>query len=68
MNISTAALIVLGMLALVFYLYVGYPILLVLLGPCSGAKDTIEGLHPRVSLIISAYNEEDVIHESCSIV
>jgi biofilm PGA synthesis N-glycosyltransferase PgaC len=65
MNISTAALIVFwGMLALVLYLYVGYPILLVLLGALRRGKGHHRGAFtPRVSLIISAYNEEDVIHE-----
>lgn len=53
-----------GSVALILYAYVGYPVLLLLLGALRPAdRDRARPHTPRVSLIISAYNEEDVIRE-----
>jgi cellulose synthase/poly-beta-1,6-N-acetylglucosamine synthase-like glycosyltransferase len=55
-------------LGLVIYVYAGYPVLLLIVGlikealPRRPARPRVARL-PRVSLIISAYNEEDVIRE-----
>ena len=49
---------------MILYVYVGYPVLLFLLGSLRPADRRRARPHtPRVSLIISAYNEEDVIRE-----
>jgi cellulose synthase/poly-beta-1,6-N-acetylglucosamine synthase-like glycosyltransferase len=51
-------------LGLIAYVYAGYPILLFLLGSLRRAQAGLKPARlPRVSLIISAYNEEDVIRE-----
>ncbi len=51
-------------LALVVYMYAGYPLLLFALGSLSRTRRRPAASRlPRVSLIISAYNEEDVIRE-----
>jgi cellulose synthase/poly-beta-1,6-N-acetylglucosamine synthase-like glycosyltransferase len=50
--------------ALVLYVYAGYPILLYLIARRKNAKDLlIESDLPRISLLISAYNEKSVIQE-----
>lgn len=51
-------------LAMIFYVYVGYPALLLVLGTLrrSGSRPGVART-ARVSLIISVYNEEDVIRE-----
>jgi cellulose synthase/poly-beta-1,6-N-acetylglucosamine synthase-like glycosyltransferase len=59
-------------LALILYVYAGYPVLLFVVGSCRGLfqrppkrgalRSRIARL-PRVTLVISAYNEEDVIRE-----
>jgi cellulose synthase/poly-beta-1,6-N-acetylglucosamine synthase-like glycosyltransferase len=49
---------------LIVYVNVGYPLLLLLLSRLFPQKVTsIETLWPRITLIISAYNERDVIRE-----
>jgi poly-beta-1,6-N-acetyl-D-glucosamine synthase len=65
MNMSAAPLIVFwGALALILYLYIGYPVLLFLLGSLRRGKGRPQSAFtPPVSLIISAYNEEGVIRE-----
>lgn len=65
MNMSAAALIVFwGALALVLYVYIGYPVLLFLLGVLRRGKGHPRDVFtPHVSLLISAYNEEGVIRE-----
>lgn len=51
-------------LALVLYPYLGYPFLLALLGLVWGKSPARDEHHePRVTLLISAYNEEEVIAE-----
>jgi biofilm PGA synthesis N-glycosyltransferase PgaC len=51
-------------LALIVYVYAGYPVLLFLMGSLRRARNRQKpGRLPKVSLIISAYNEEDVIRE-----
>ena len=51
-------------LALVVYMYAGYPLLLFLFGSLRRGRPLPRPSRlPRVSLIISAYNEEDVIRE-----
>ena len=48
--------------ALIFYVYVGYPALLMLLGTAAGKQqDANSNLELDVTLVISAYNEESVI-------
>lgn len=49
---------------LVFYVYAGYPVLLLAKQKLFGARPrTVAGIEPPVTLIISAFNEEDVIAE-----
>lgn len=51
-------------LAMIFYVYAGYPLLLWLLGMVKRRYATpTSSVTPRLSLIISAYNEEGVIRE-----
>lgn len=48
----------------ILYVYVGYPLLLLLLGSLRGAGRRVpEGERPRVSLVVSAYNEDGVIRD-----
>lgn len=62
--LTFAAIVFWTCLALVVYMYAGYPVLLFLMGSLRRAKPTPKANKlPRVSLIISAYNEEDVIRE-----
>src|SRR5262245_27734944 len=50
------------LLAIVVYVYAGYPLLLVLLRLLGGARvPRTAMIEPPVTLIISAFNEEDVI-------
>lgn len=50
------------LLALVVYVYAGYPLLLWLLRALIGARPVaVAGIEPPVTLVISAYNEEGVI-------
>lgn len=52
------------LLALVGYVYVGYPLLLLILARIGGRQSNPEGgAHPSVTLLISAFNEEDCIGE-----
>jgi cellulose synthase/poly-beta-1,6-N-acetylglucosamine synthase-like glycosyltransferase len=51
-------------LAILIYIYIGYPILLCILSALIPAKKiTKSPIRPSVSLIISCYNEEDVLRE-----
>lgn len=60
----TALVVFWACLALVVYMYAGYPALLLALGSLRRARAVPKARRPpRVSLIISAYNEEDVIRE-----
>lgn len=62
--LALAAVVFWTCLALVVYMYAGYPALLFALGSLRRARGRpTAGRLPRVSLIISAYNEEDVIRE-----
>lgn len=50
--------------ALVIYVYAGYPLLLLLIRTIFGAREIRAGeSQPRVTLIISAFNEAEVIEE-----
>jgi len=61
---TLAAVVFWTCLALVVYMYAGYPLLLFLLGSLRRGQARLRPARlPRVSLIISAYNEEDVIRE-----
>src|SRR2546428_2225035 len=58
------AVLTLGSFALLAYAYVGYPALLWLLSKVSRARPTRAGeptRWPSISIIVSAYNEEQVI-------
>ena len=49
---------------LTLYVYIGYPLVLALLAWLRPRKHTVdENLEPKVSLIVSCYNEEDVVSE-----
>src|SRR6185295_20081991 len=62
--LTLAAVVFWTCLGLIAYVYAGYPILLFLLGSLRRAQPRLKPAGPpRVSLIISAYNEEDVIRE-----
>jgi cellulose synthase/poly-beta-1,6-N-acetylglucosamine synthase-like glycosyltransferase len=62
--LTFAAVVFWTCLGLIAYVYAGYPILLFLLGSLRRAQAGLKPARlPRVSLIISAYNEEDVIRE-----
>jgi cellulose synthase/poly-beta-1,6-N-acetylglucosamine synthase-like glycosyltransferase len=50
-------------LSVLIYIFIGYPVLLVLLSYLFGKKVHREEICPYVSLIISAYNEEKVIRQ-----
>ena len=50
-------------LAVLFYIFIGYPLLLALLSLLFGRKVKRADIFPYVSVIISAYNEEKVIRE-----
>jgi cellulose synthase/poly-beta-1,6-N-acetylglucosamine synthase-like glycosyltransferase len=69
---ATAAVVFWVSVALIVYVYVGYPVLLLVIGSCRGLfegsrKEGATRLRntrlPRVTLVVSAYNEEDVIRE-----
>jgi cellulose synthase/poly-beta-1,6-N-acetylglucosamine synthase-like glycosyltransferase len=48
--------------ALILYVYAGYPLLLALIRACGGRRPVqAADNHPSVTLIVSAYNEADVI-------
>jgi len=49
--------------ALIVYVYVGYPVLIFLLARLVKRTEPQQGATPKVSLIIAAYNEEEVIQE-----
>ena len=49
--------------ALVVYVYVGYPLLLALVGRMHARPARREAIEPSVTLLISAFNEADVIAE-----
>lgn len=46
---------------IVFYVYLGYPLILTFLAMFRPRLTTYQDLTPKVTLLISAYNEEDVI-------
>lgn len=51
-----------------FYAYAGYPLVMFMLtlikpGRKNGSEDILENVTPYVTLVISAYNEEDVIRD-----
>jgi len=48
-------------LAIILYVYFGYPVLLTVLLPFLRKKVSKADITPRVTLVISAYNEEEVI-------
>lgn len=48
-------------LTIIIYVYVGYPCLLIFLACFKRSKETTEFAEPRVTLIISAFNEEKCI-------
>lgn len=48
-------------LMLLFYTYFGYPLVLLLLSACARLRIKNDEIEPKVSLIIAAYNEEQVI-------
>ena len=50
-------------LFLIFYIYVGYPLLLIVLARLFSRPVGKGAYEPRVSFIISAYNEEEIIRE-----
>ena len=50
-------------LAVLFYIFIGYPIVLAVLSSLLAKTVRREEITPEVSLIISAYNEQDVIRE-----
>jgi cellulose synthase/poly-beta-1,6-N-acetylglucosamine synthase-like glycosyltransferase len=57
-----AAQIVLWLAALaLFYVYAGYPLLLALIGFFVRRRRPEPGFHPRISVLIAAYNEEEAI-------
>jgi cellulose synthase/poly-beta-1,6-N-acetylglucosamine synthase-like glycosyltransferase len=57
------ALIACGSLVLIFYVYAGYPLLLWLITRFYQRPVRKEDATPHITLLISAFNEEDVIHE-----
>jgi cellulose synthase/poly-beta-1,6-N-acetylglucosamine synthase-like glycosyltransferase len=62
--LTVAAVVFWASLGAIVYVYAGYPLLLLLVGSLHrGASRLRPARLPRVSLIISAYNEEDVIRE-----
>lgn len=46
---------------LLFYVYAGYPLLLLLIGLFVNRKRSEPGYTPRISVLIAAYNEEEAI-------
>ena len=51
-----------GSIAVVLYTYVGYPVMLAILGVVRGKRTVSdETARPSVCLIISAFNEQNVI-------
>ncbi|HSM87751.1 MAG TPA: glycosyltransferase family 2 protein [Candidatus Limnocylindrales bacterium] len=48
---------------LLFYVYAGYPLLLALAGMFFRRRRAEPGYHPRISVMIAAYNEEDAIEK-----
>jgi len=62
MNLETWALLYWGSLALLAYIYIGYPVLLIIGARMLPRKAVARGADlPRVTLIISAYNEAKVM-------
>lgn len=45
----------------IMYVYAGYPLMLAALARLLGRKDTYESLTPQLSMLIAAYNEQNVI-------
>ena len=50
-------------LSLLLYVFAGYPVFLFCLSLIRGRKPVAAEIFPSVSLIISAYNEQDIIAE-----
>jgi biofilm PGA synthesis N-glycosyltransferase PgaC len=50
-------------LTILFYIYVGYPLLLVVLARWKGRTTQKANITPKVSVIVAAHNEEPVIRE-----
>lgn len=48
---------------LLFYVYAGYPLLLALIGSWARRQRPEPGYCPRISVLIAAYNEQDVIEK-----
>lgn len=48
---------------LIAYTFVGYPIIVIIISFVAGEKNKKEEIYPYVSLVISAYNEEEVIQK-----
>ncbi len=50
--------------AVLIYIYIGYPLLCLLLSKIKSSKYKIDDITPSVTIIIAAYNEEDFIVET----
>jgi len=50
-------------IALLFYVYVGFALLVILVGAIFNRKVKKQEIEPKVSMIIAAYNEEDSIQQ-----
>lgn len=60
---TTAELVYWGSLALLFYVYIGYPLFLAAISLFAHSRRAAVGFEPSLSILISAFNEEAHIHE-----
>ncbi len=61
MNVTAAAVVFWGCLALLTYTYVGYPLILAVLKPGKCQNKLVSRSLPKVSVMVAAYNEEECI-------
>ncbi len=60
-DISTVEIIFWGIIFIIFYIYIGYPAVVYVLARVFNKSISYGDYQPNVSIIISAFNEEDVI-------
>ena len=62
-NFQKVELIFWASIALILYVYIGYPLLLFVISRYSRTTRSAEAHRPSVSLVVAAYNEEKVLRD-----